>query len=104
MSEQLDPFRVKAVATEFLLSAIIIRLMQLDPGFTQRARQWFDHTFGMWSASEHAVARDPRTISRLREEYLRQLTMAENYLAIAREASVKPKSIRRRIFEWFERG
>ena len=52
-------------------------------------------------------ATNPQIVSVLREEYLRLLARAEEFARNAPKvvsASPRPKSIRRRIFEWFERG
>src|SRR5947199_7434119 len=95
--------RLRLGANEFLLRAVTIRVMLLDPGFANDARQWLDHQFGQVSASEHADAVDPQTMSAIREYYLRLMERAEDFVLRA-TASPKPKSIRRRIFEWFERG
>jgi len=104
MSDQFfNVVRDRMLANEFLFCAVAIRVMQLDPEFARDARQWFDTVFGAISASKPADATDPQVISAMREEYLRQLTMAERLACIAPERS-RPKSIRRRIFELFERG
>ena len=106
MSEQLDPerkFRAKIVASEYLLRAVPIKAMLLDPGFAQDARQWFDHMFGVFSASEKAETSNPQIISAIREEYMRLLDRAEKQIAGA-TAVAKPKSLRRHIFERFERA
>jgi hypothetical protein len=109
MSHELNPeaeFRLRQLANEFLLQAAFIRLMLLDPGFARDARQWFDTLFGKLSALGTDDPLDPQLTSVLREEYLRRLTLIETQARIvATPTSVpKPKSIRRSIFEWFERG
>jgi len=106
MTDQLDleqKFRLKLMANEYLLRAALIRLMLLDLGFAHDAREWFDNLFGQFSASEKAYASDPQVISTLREEYLRLLERAEKF-ALRATSVPKPKSIRRHIFEWFQRG
>ncbi len=97
----LEKFRITLVADELLLSAVVLRLMQLDRGFTQNARQWFDILLGAFSASEHADEIKPDVLSALRDNYVHLLASVES---LAPAPSERPKSIRRRIFEWFERG
>jgi len=107
MSDEVDQFRVKVVANEYLLSAAVIRLALLDPKFTQDAREWFDHILGAFSASELSKPFPPQHISTLREQYIHLVERIETQARIAiksRGAPAKPKSIRRRIFEWLERG
>jgi hypothetical protein len=109
MADELDSeqkFRLKLLANDFLLRAALIRLMLLDPGFARDARQWFDAIFGQLSASELAIKTNPQVIGALREEYLHHLARAEEYAlrATAPKAAPKSKSIRRRVFEWLERG
>jgi hypothetical protein len=109
MSEELDPkrkFRLNTLANEFLLRAALIRLMLLDPGFANGARQWLDTIFGQLSTSELADKTNPQVMSALREMYLRHLARAEEFaLSVPKAAPPSsPKSIRRRIFEWFERA
>jgi hypothetical protein len=103
MSDDQMMFRIRVMASAFVLRAVTVRMMLLDPGFAQDARQWFDTIFGAFSASEHAHASSHEIVSVLREEYLRVLALNEEQ---ARKATSVPKtkSIRRRIFEWFERG
>jgi hypothetical protein len=104
--DEIDPlrrFRIKTLAHDYLLRAVVIRLTLLDPGFSRDARQWFDTLVGAFSASEHASDYSPEVIRTMREEYLRLLARVDEQVAIA-TAAPKPKSIRRRIFEWFERG
>jgi hypothetical protein len=109
MSEQLDPFRVRMVANEYLSRAVLIRVMLLDPGFAQDARQWIDVIFGAFSASELADGIDPYIVSAIREKYIALLARAEEQARIAIRSGAAPavpkhKSIRRRIYEWLERG
>ena len=87
----------------------MIRLILLEPGFAQNARKWFDTLFGQLSVSEYADKTNPQTVNDLRAEYLRLLERAERFVLSATAAApaparLKPKSIRRRIFEWLERG
>ncbi len=101
--EREHQLRLRLGSNEFLLRAVTIRMMLLDPGFAQDARRWPDQQFGQVSASEHADTVDPRSMTAIREYYLRLVEKAERYAARA-TATPKPKSTRRRIFEWFERG
>jgi len=82
--------------------------MLLDPGFAQDARQRLDTILGHFSVSEHTNSFTLGALSEIREDYLRLLTMAEQLarLPITSQSALVPrsKSIRRRIFEWFERG
>jgi hypothetical protein len=106
MSDQLEDeqkFRLQVLANEYLLRTALIRLMLLDLGFAKDARQWIDTIFGQVSTSEQAHTINPQSVNALREEYLRLLARAEHF-AFSATASAKPKTIRRRIFEWFERG
>ena len=108
MSDRFDPeqkFILRLVANEFLLRTALIRLMLLDPGFAKDARQWIDTLFGQLSASEYADKANPQAITQLREEYLRLLERAERFaLSATASGPARPKTIRRRIFEWLERG
>jgi len=110
MSDELDNdqmFRIKTMANIYLLRAVTIRLMLMDPEFAKDARQWLDTLFGAISVSEHTaareVARGTQFISALREEYMRVLALNEEQARIATSVA-KPKSLRRRIFDWLERG
>src|SRR5262249_11175595 len=101
-------FRQFLVA-QLLLRAAVARLMLLDPGFAQDDRQWLDHMLGRFSTSDDVVDVDPHAMSELREHYVVVLEQAEllSRLVTSREQpspTPKPKSLRRRIFEWFERG
>jgi hypothetical protein len=80
--------------------------MLLDPEFGRDARQWFDAIFGRLAASEHADKTNPQSVSALRQEYLRLLTLIETQVRMVTTPTAAPahKSIRRRIFEWLERG
>jgi hypothetical protein len=110
MSDLLNPeqrTQIRGLANDFLLRAALIRLMLFDPGFAEGARHWFDSLFGQFSATDLARAANPQFIITLREEYLHLLERAERFAANAPKAApapARPKSIRRRIFEWFERG
>jgi hypothetical protein len=105
MSDEIDQFRVKVVANEYLLSAAIIRLSLLDPEFTRDARQWFDHILGAFSASELSKPFPPKHVSTLREQYMHLVDRVEAQARLAIQSrGSKPKSLRRRIFEWLERG
>ena len=91
-------FQITLMANDSLLRAVVVRLMQLDPGFAQDARQWFDQILGAFSTSEDAVGTAPHVLSEIREECLRQLARAEKQARIV-SATPEPKTIRRSIFE-----
>jgi hypothetical protein len=80
--------------------------MQADPEFSTFARQWIDTVFGGFYASEGANEVDPQVLSDSRAQYLDLIERSEASALFhaSKSAPSKPKTIRRRIFEWFERG
>jgi hypothetical protein len=78
MSDQVDSTRLRLMAIQYLLYAVVTRWMLLDPGFAQDARGLFDYVSGIWSASEHAGEFSPEVVTTLREECIRLLEFAEN--------------------------
>jgi hypothetical protein len=101
--EDVRQLKLRLGANEFLLRAVTIRVMLLDPAFAQDARQWIDHLLGQFSASERAKETDPQAFNAIREYYLRLLEAAENQARLATSVP-QHKSIRRQIFEWLEQG
>ena len=94
--------KLRLGALEFLLLALLPRLKLLDPGFGRYAHGWLDQEFGK-HYSEGAVGTDPQVLSAIRKHYLLLLEGGEVEARIAPSVP-KPKPIRRRIFEWFERA
>jgi|tagenome__1003787_1003787.scaffolds.fasta_scaffold20318578_2 hypothetical protein len=95
--------KIRIGAHEFLFLALIARLMQRDPELAQAARYWIDDHFGRHSTSELSAVTDPQVLSAIRKHYLLILKEAEEQERPA-AAVPKSKSIRRRMFEWFERA
>src|SRR5262245_48358603 len=83
MAGELDPFRLKLLAHEYLLHVAVIRLTLLDREFAQDAREWFDVIFGAFSASELAKPFPPEHISAIRSEYMRLVERSEEQASMA---------------------
>jgi hypothetical protein len=99
-------FRIDMSAVECLAWVLAVRQMQTDPEFATFARQWIDSVFGSVSGSEEARKLGPETISDVRAQFLDLIERSESSIRLLASGSKppKPRNLRRRIFEWFERA
>ena len=107
--EQGIAFYARIDAHDTLLRLILFLYQQQEPQFAEFVRKVLDTGLGTLAAQSYANP-DPLAVeipAKMRETIREMLANAENAATELRRiaASVrKPPSVRRRIFNWFQRG
>ena len=88
-------------AYSWLLLALVQKAAEGDPHFGDKARAMFDTHLGMLHEGNPA---SPEMLSAARQHFQVILQRAAPKQAHQTEGVPKSKSLRRRVFEWLERG
>src|SRR6516225_7481797 len=96
-----------SVMGSLALGIVLVRwIAQQDPGFPEQAKAQYDEFLGRLSAQIGipAVNADPDLDITPKSREVFRMMIAEAVGSQAPQAAPPKKKLRRRIFEWFERG